>query len=1503
MYFLCYCQNADNTLKELPKNERQGIVKKLQELTYYTPEDIKSKYRYLGENLYLVETGNAAIIIEQQNRLNKNILFVREIYFGKKVDAFHKRHYIELKTGTWIKKHPLSDNDIKKCEAQIKQEQIKRKTPPPQQLIKWINEEFELSLDFNIFEFPDWVNYTLNDTADAGLNVSDIKLFGQILNEIANDRIEKKNNFLINEKLQIFEYQQYNLAIFYKHYKINAREIIILFGGANLNTQKNYYQKLKHKFSANDFGQKINFNSIDDISKQASRAYPIWTVKNAQNIDYLWFAIEKNSELDNLALLSEQIDLLNNIREQLPIYIYGQAGSGKSTILYYVFANLYYLSIMNDILHNKMIFLSENKNLLERTKQIVRSLLLNNPKWALKTDDLQELDIYFKTFRDFILEIIPEKYKNNFPEEKYLNFPKFKELYLANHSLYKVRNEISPEEAWFTITTFIYGYDLENIYLSNDYEKIIKKLRKHIPKERYKKVEQEILPFYEKLVNEEGYWDKLQAIRFINERVGFSPKYLAIICDEAQDFSRAEIMFIIRQLELSKYNLADITNLPIIFAGDQNQTVNPTGYRDDDIQTIIRNELETLNFNGDLNAFESEYNYRSIKQIVYLADIIQYYRNKVLSLKIEKPQLPKRQEDIKSNIFFSYDFLKSKPALKEDIKKRVKYKMFIIPADLFEKNEYINKNELLNELADSNDLIRTAVETKGIDYKQVVIYGFGEYFLKNFSDTLELKNTDENIAFIYKYFFNKLYVAITRAQNELLIIDSEEAWKKFWQYLINQDFTDEKWAFLNNEKNNLISKDIENSITLIKESKKENALEVATAEKDLGIMEQNPTRLKVAASLFATYGENTEANYCLALAQEYQGNFLEAIKYYEKIGQLDKISEIAFNIQEFEKLFSLDITLIENKTAHQIRSLLAKAIKQDDFYTSEIRKLNEHSKILISILKKIDWYQDIILLLINSTKKKDNNWHKKTALQILWEIAQNIKLNDKLVQEIAQLAVDIDHSITAKILELYNLQNNILYYKAKLREAHEKQEPENIIFWNFKLLLDFDKNENYLKEISKIFSQYSDTIQKDNFILLAANLTYLLTNFTRDKTDQLLQTIQTIENTDQPHSIYNTTLEVIMHFSPNKLLTTFIIERWAKYTYQQSKDIKPINEFYSQISNTLNLDYQEFNEKELKKLEPVKSVPINYPSHVRNLKIENFRQFNLLELQDIGQFNLIVGDNNAGKTSLLEALLINSDTEKTIQYLKYAFWRRNGIEATENIHLQEFFRTDTNEIILTNKEKRYNWQIRVTLNQIKNIDFSQKTNDIVPFIPFGRENLRRIAKFYEQEIFIHTRKRREFQDMLKIFIPDLVLISADTNGDILVETKNSEQALPLSYFGEGAYKMFHTLIYLYYFKNQRIMIDEVDAGIYYAHFKEFWKALLKLADKTNTQIFATTHNKECIEIFLQVLKDDEFASFRDRSRVITLYKFDPDKFKAYTHNYEQFSFLIDNEYEIRGELL
>ncbi len=60
------------------------------------------------------------------------------------------------------------------------------------------------------------------------------------------------------------------------------------------------------------------------------------------------------------------------------------------------------------------------------------------------------------------------------------------------------------------------------------------------------------------------------------------------------------------------------------------------------------------------------------------------------------------------------------------------------------------------------------------------------------------------------------------------------------------------------------------------------------------------------------------------------------------------------------------------------------------------------------------------------------------------------------------------------------------------------------------------------------------------------------------------------------------------------------------------------------------------------------------PFMLKSLKIENFRGFEKFELKQLGRINLLVGENNSGKTSILESLLLlfsRVDLEPTSQVM------------------------------------------------------------------------------------------------------------------------------------------------------------------------------------------------------------------------------------------------------------
>lgn len=117
-------------------------------------------------------------------------------------------------------------------------------------------------------------------------------------------------------------------------------------------------------------------------------------------------------------------------------------------------------------------------------------------------------------------------------------------------------------------------------------------------------------------------------------------------------------------------------------------------------------------------------------------------------------------------------------------------------------------------------------------------------------------------------------------------------------------------------------------------------------------------------------------------------------------------------------------------------------------------------------------------------------------------------------------------------------------------------------------------------------------------------------------------------------------------------------------------------------------------------------------------KVENFKKFDSLEVEDIGQFNLIVGDNNVGKTCLLEALLFDERPKNTINWYYELLLKRRmtspmlmllneaNVETNFEENIFSFYQKNkTKKTIFTIDDKRYSIH-----NIVEEISTSEKEN-------------------------------------------------------------------------------------------------------------------------------------------------------------------------------------------------
>jgi len=323
-----------------------------------------------------------------------------------------------------------------------------------------------------------------------------------------------------------------------------------------------------------------------------------------------------------------------------------------------------------------------------------------------------------------------------------------------------------------------------------------------------------------------------------------------------------------------------------------------------------------------------------------------------------------------------------------------------------------------------------------------------------------------------------------------------------------------------------------------------------------------------------------------------------------------------------------------------------------------------------------------------------------------------------------------------------------------------------------------------------------------------------------------------------------------------------------------------------------------------------------HENHLTYFKVENFKRFESFEMENIGQFNLITGDNNVGKTSVLEALLFNNDPSEFGRISGYLL-ERKGLFVQNNPLLYFFQNQNTkgkiryyfNKLgkpVLLKRSMQGNFSFREEENEFV-CEFNPYINEYyfpIPYIEFSNRLDFNLSWLYSQYIQNDRNRKNQLISNLRTIIPDIEYIEISTiianQPTLIITQKNINAVMPLATFGDGAIKLFRILIDVVVNSGQRLMIDEIDAGIHHDRFPDFWRAILKACKENDVQLFATTHNWECLEFFKNVLEEPEMTDYQKDARHFEIKALRNGKIKAYHYDFEQFKFAIENNHEIRG---
>ena len=318
---------------------------------------------------------------------------------------------------------------------------------------------------------------------------------------------------------------------------------------------------------------------------------------------------------------------------------------------------------------------------------------------------------------------------------------------------------------------------------------------------------------------------------------------------------------------------------------------------------------------------------------------------------------------------------------------------------------------------------------------------------------------------------------------------------------------------------------------------------------------------------------------------------------------------------------------------------------------------------------------------------------------------------------------------------------------------------------------------------------------------------------------------------------------------------------------------------------------------------------MNYLSY---LNIRNFRGVKNLELKDLLTINIIVGDNNSGKTSLLEAISLLESPDSIRNMLVNAAKRDSNNISKFELFLEMFPKSqDENRCIHINSiinKCENELKIEGTLSDIldlndNNINFDSKAFEGIVSLRQDNEEL------INKEIYIQENKQLRFSGsynlvkisyvtpydhfkenllnstievikggdkdkiikLLQMFDENIlgfeVLPNGYMNSTSIYINHKKYKLRPLSSFGDGVKKVITLAAAIVSARGGILLIDELETAIYKDMISEVFNWFVKACLEYDVQLISTTHSLEVIDAMIEGIgnKLDDLACFRIES--------------------------------------
>ena len=355
----------------------------------------------------------------------------------------------------------------------------------------------------------------------------------------------------------------------------------------------------------------------------------------------------------------------------------------------------------------------------------------------------------------------------------------------------------------------------------------------------------------------------------------------------------------------------------------------------------------------------------------------------------------------------------------------------------------------------------------------------------------------------------------------------------------------------------------------------------------------------------------------------------------------------------------------------------------------------------------------------------------------------------------------------------------------------------------------------------------------------------------------------------------------------------------------------------------------------------------------KNIEIKNFRGIDHLTIDDFSRVNVLLGQNNSGKSSVLEAISLltgmgNPDAALNMNRLRtrnlfspfkdlyYLFYNMDVKTAskisseqfdgdTRDLRLQliyvfdeqtvrqesglngvppvsetkTFLNTLCMDFDIVSASGKRSYQSSMTANQEGIIcsrkpvaDYLEKNTSVYLTADLWGINLASQLS----ELFKRKQKSIILQRLSHF---DRRIVDIDIlQDDIYIEFEDVPEKLPLRMTGDGLRRYLNIVAASANPTTNIILIDEIDNGLHYSAYIKLWEAIFALATSTNKQVFITTHSKETLYYLNEMLQ--EAPDYKPDMRLYTLERTIKKGMQAYMYAYEGLAEACDNDVELRS---